>query len=131
MYAGQPYGFDSPFTGSEGWVARYGTQEVSQFKSAQMIADKWEISREEMEAFSLESHRRARAATDAGFFEREIIPFEGTGFDETIRNTSMEAMAGLEPLRPAVRSLRRYRAKPVMAHQRCSSFLRRRSSATT
>ena len=72
MYAGQPYGFDSPFTGSEGWVARYGTQEVSQFKSAQMIADKWEISREEMEAFSLESHRRARAATDAGFFEQKL-----------------------------------------------------------
>lgn len=100
MFAGQPYGFDSPFTGSEGWVARYGTQEVSQFKSAQMIADKWEISREEMEAFSLESHRRARAATDSGFFEREIIPFDGLGFDETIRNTSMEAMAGLEPLAP-------------------------------
>jgi acetyl-CoA C-acetyltransferase len=100
MFAGQPYGFDSPFTGSEGWVARYGTQEVSQFKSAQMIADKWGISREEMEAFSLESHRRARAATDSGYFEREIIPFDGLGFDETIRNTSMEAMAGLEPLAP-------------------------------
>ena len=100
MYAGQPYGFDSPFTGSEGWVARYGTQEVSQFKSAQMIADKWGISREEMEAFSLESHRRARAATDSGYFEREIIPFDRLGFDETIRNTSMEAMAGLEPLAP-------------------------------
>jgi acetyl-CoA C-acetyltransferase len=98
MVAGQAYGFDNPFTSSEGWVARYGTQSVSQFKSAQMIADKWEISREEMEAFSLESHRRARAATDAGYFEREIIPFEGLSADETIRNTSMEAMAGLEPL---------------------------------
>ena len=98
MYAGQPYGFDNPFTSSEGWVARYGTQEISQFKSAQMIADKWEISREEMEAFSLTSHQRARAATDAGYFDREIIPFDGLDFDETIRNTSMEAMAGLEPL---------------------------------
>ena len=65
-----------------------------------MIADKWEISREEMEAFSLTSHQRARAATDAGYFEREIIPFDGLDFDETIRNTSMEAMAGLEPLAP-------------------------------
>jgi acetyl-CoA C-acetyltransferase len=98
MVAGQAYGFDNPFTSSEGWVARYGTQSVSQFKSAQMIADKWEISRQEMEAFSLESHRRARAATDAGYFEREIIPYEGLNADETIRNTSMEAMAGLEPL---------------------------------
>jgi acetyl-CoA C-acetyltransferase len=61
MYAGQPYGFDNPFTSSEGWVARYGTQEISQFKSAQMIADKWNISREEMEAFSLRSHQRARS----------------------------------------------------------------------
>ena len=98
MYAGQPYGFDNPFTGSEGWVARYGTQDISQFKSAQMIADKWAISREQMEAFSLESHRRARSATDAGYFNKEIIPFDGLHFDETIRNTSMEAMAGLEPL---------------------------------
>ena len=98
MYAGQPYGFDNPFTSSEGWVARYGTQDISQFKSAQMIADKWAISREQMEAFSLESHRRARSATDAGYFNKEIIPFDGLHFDETIRNTSMEAMAGLEPL---------------------------------
>ena len=100
MVAGQHYGFNDPFSGSEGWVARYGTQLVSQFKSAQMIADKWEISREEMEAFSLESHRRARAATDAGHFEREIIPYDGLNYDETIRNTSMEAMADLEPLAP-------------------------------
>lgn len=100
MYAGQAYGFDDPFTSSEGWVARYGTQAISQFKSAQMIADKWQISREEMEAFSLESHRRARAATDAGWFQKEIVPFEGLDVDETIRNTSMEAMAGLEPLAP-------------------------------
>ena len=100
MVAGQHYGFNDPFSGSEGWVARYGTQLVSQFKSAQMIADKWEISREEMEAFSLESHHRARAATDAGHFEREIIPFDGLNYDETIRNTSMEAMADLEPLAP-------------------------------
>ena len=100
MVAGQHYGFNDPFSGSEGWVARYGTQLVSQFKSAQMIADKWEISREEMEAFSLESHRRARAATDAGHFDREIIPFDGLNYDETIRNTSMEAMADLEPLAP-------------------------------
>jgi acetyl-CoA C-acetyltransferase len=98
MYAGQSYGFDNPFTSSEGWVARYGTQDISQFKSAQMIADKWAISREQMEAFSLESHRRARSATDAGYFNKEIIPFDGLHFDETIRNTSMEAMADLEPL---------------------------------
>lgn len=98
MLAGQSLGFNDPFTGSEGWVKRYGKGLVTQFNSAQMIADKWSLSREAMEAFSLESHRRARAATDAGFFDREIVPMAGLSHDETIRDTSLEAMAGLEPL---------------------------------
>jgi len=98
MLAGQVLGFNDPFSGSEGWVDRYGDGLVTQFKSAQMIADKWQLSREAMEAFSLESHRRARAATDAGFFDREIVPMNGLAMDETIRDTSLEAMAGLEPL---------------------------------
>ncbi len=98
MLAGQSLGFNDPFTGSEGWVKRYGNGLVTQFNSAQMIADKWSLSREAMEAFSLESHRRARAATDAGFFDREIVPMAGLSHDETIRDTSLEAMAGLEPL---------------------------------
>ncbi|MGH9217587.1 MAG: beta-ketoacyl synthase N-terminal-like domain-containing protein, partial [Acidimicrobiales bacterium] len=42
MTTGQALGFDDPFTGSPGWVARYGTQEVSQFRSAEMIAEKWD-----------------------------------------------------------------------------------------
>src|SRR5579864_3838953 len=66
MLAGQQYGFEDPFTGSEGWVKRYGTQEVSQFRSAEMIAAKWDISRERMEEFALESHRRATTAIDEG-----------------------------------------------------------------
>jgi acetyl-CoA C-acetyltransferase len=98
MLAGQPLGFRDPFTGSEGWVKRYGDGLVTQFNSAQMIADKWSISREAMEAFSLESHQRARAATDAGYFEREIIPLNGLQADETIRDTSLDAMAELQPL---------------------------------
>lgn len=98
MLAGQALGFNDPFSGSEGWVDRYGDGLVTQFKSAQMIADKWQLSREAMEGFSLESHRRARAATDAGFFDREIVPMNGLAMDETIRDTSLEAMAGLEPL---------------------------------
>jgi len=98
MLAGQPLGFRDPFTGSEGWVKRYGDGLVTQFNSAQMIADKWSISREAMEAFSLESHQRARAATDAGYFEREIIPLNGLQTDETIRDTSLDAMAELQPL---------------------------------
>jgi len=98
MLAGQPLGFNDPFSGSEGWVARYGDGLVTQFRSAQMIADKWQLSREAMEAFSLESHRRARAATEAGFFAREILPYQGLTADETIRDTSLEAMAELQPL---------------------------------
>src|SRR5512141_764641 len=62
MLAGQPLGFDDPFRGSAGWLARYGDQEVSQFRSAEMIAEKWDISRDDMEAFAVESHERALRA---------------------------------------------------------------------
>ena len=62
MLAGQPYGFETPFNDSKGWVERYGTQEVSQFRSAEMIAEKWDISREDMEVFALESNERALRA---------------------------------------------------------------------
>ena len=98
MLAGQPLGFNDPFSGSDGWVSRYGDGLVTQFRSAQMIADKWQLSREAMEVFSLESHRRARTATDAGYFDREILPYQGLTADETIRDTSLEAMAQLQPL---------------------------------
>ena len=98
MLAGQALGLQDPFSGSEGWVSRYGDGLVTQFRSAQMIADKWQLSREAMEVFSLESHRRARAATDAGYFDREILPYQGLTADETIRDTSLEAMSQLQPL---------------------------------
>ena len=98
MLAAQPLGFDNPFSGSTGWNARYGDVPVSQFNSAQMIADKWNISREAMEAFALESHRRGIAATQAGYFEREIIALNGLTHDETMRETSLEKMAELDPL---------------------------------
>ena len=100
MLAGQPLGFNDPFTGSEGWRARYGDGLVTQFRSAQMIADKWSLSREMMEAFALESHQRAQVATQGGAFEREILPVNGLSADETIRDTTLEAMAELEPLAP-------------------------------
>jgi acetyl-CoA C-acetyltransferase len=99
MTVAQPMGFDDPFTGSEGWRARYGTQEVSQFRSAEMIAEKWNVSREDMEAFALESHRRAVTAIDEGRFEREILPYRDVGTDEgPRRDTSLERMASLPPL---------------------------------
>jgi acetyl-CoA C-acetyltransferase len=99
MTVAQPMGFDDPFTGSEGWRARYGTQEVSQFRGAEMIAEKWGISRGDMEAFALESHRRAVTAIDEGRFQREILPYRDITTDEgPRRDTSLERMATLPPL---------------------------------
>ncbi|MBN8838968.1 MAG: acetyl-CoA C-acetyltransferase [Sphingomonadales bacterium] len=100
MFAGQPYGFDSPFLGSAGWLARYGDEEVNQIKSAEIIADKWGISRAAMEAFAVESHARAQRATEAGWFKREIAALAGLDVDETIRPaTNMEGLAALKPVR--------------------------------
>ncbi|HRF88925.1 MAG TPA: beta-ketoacyl synthase N-terminal-like domain-containing protein, partial [Pseudomonadales bacterium] len=62
MTAAEPMGFKDPFSGSTGWVARYGAEPPTQFKSAQMIADKWNLSRKDLEIFSLESHTRALKA---------------------------------------------------------------------
>ena len=81
-------------------------QIVPQGISAEAIADEWGLSREELDAFSLESHRRAVAAIDEGRFEDEIVPVEVTnphvgalvGVDETPRReTSAEALASLSP----------------------------------
>ncbi len=58
-----------------GWLDRYGDQEVSQFRSAEMIAEKWDITRDDMEAFAVESHVRAIRARAEGRFEAEIAPF--------------------------------------------------------
>ena len=81
-------------------LARFGNQPVSQFYAAQKIADQWNISREEMEVFSLESHTRALKAIAEGRFNKEIIPLEGLEQDETPRQSSLEKMATLEPLEP-------------------------------
>lgn len=98
MTAAEPLGFSDPFSGSEGWVKRYGATPPSQFRSAQMIAEKWDISREALEAYSLESHRRALRAIEAGRFAREIVPLAGLQHDETPRQTSLAKMAELESL---------------------------------
>jgi acetyl-CoA C-acetyltransferase len=100
MLCAKPLGFTDPFSGSTGWKARFGDQPVSQFHGAQMIADKWQISREAMEVFALESHQRARRAQAEGRFDREIIECAGLSVDETVRDTTLEKMATLEPLAP-------------------------------
>ena len=98
MLAGQPYGFETPFQDSKGWVSRYGRQEVSQFRSAEMIADKWKISREDMEVFALESNERALRAIAEGRFAREIVPLGDFAADETPRESSLAKMATLKTL---------------------------------
>jgi acetyl-CoA C-acetyltransferase len=99
MRAGQALGFADPFSGSVGWRERYGDQEISQFRAAELIAEKWDISREEMERFALESHRRAIQAIDEGRFQREIEPYLGVDTDEgPRRDTTLEKMATLKTL---------------------------------
>ena len=105
MLVADQYGFTTPFAESPGWNARYGDVEVSQFNSAEMIAEKWDISREDMEQFALNSHNRAKTAIAEGRFANEIAPVtlaDGTVFstDECPRETSLEKMAALEPLAP-------------------------------
>lgn len=96
MYAGEPYGFSNPFNTSPGWVARYGDGLLNQINSAEMIATKWGLSREEMEAFAVASHQRAQAAWDNGWFDAEVAPMTELEKDETIRpQTNMEGLAGL------------------------------------
>ena len=100
MFAGKNYGFESPFLSSPGWLARYGDEEIDQIKSAEMIAMKWNISREAMEMFALTSHQRAQNAIDNGWFEREISPVGDFVRDETVRpGSTLEGLAALKPVR--------------------------------
>jgi acetyl-CoA C-acetyltransferase len=91
-------GMPLPF--GQGWKDRYGDQEISQFRGAQLVCEKWGISRRQLEEFALESHHRAVRAIDEGRFEREIAPVDGVSVDEgPRRDTSLEKMAALAPLR--------------------------------
>ena len=104
MTVGQPLGFPDPFSGSTGWLERFGTQEVSQFRGAEMIAEKWDITREDMERFALASHQRAGRATADKRFANEIAPLAGVERDEGPRpDTSLEKMAKLPTLLPGGR----------------------------
>jgi acetyl-CoA C-acetyltransferase len=99
MIAGQQFGFTDPFTGSEGWRRRYGDVPVSQFRSAEMIARKWGLTRLDMERFALRSHQRAAAAIAAGQFGRELVPYGEVTTDTCPRpGTSLEKMAALAAL---------------------------------
>nr|WP_042186140.1 acetyl-CoA C-acetyltransferase [Kibdelosporangium sp. MJ126-NF4]CEL17111.1 3-ketoacyl-CoA thiolase @ Acetyl-CoA acetyltransferase [Kibdelosporangium sp. MJ126-NF4] len=101
MVVGEQFGFPTPTHGSQGWEHRYGAEEINQFRSADMIATRWELSRFEMEEFAIASHRKAVAAQESGRFAREIVPLDGFEHDEgPRRDTSLAKMAKLSPLRP-------------------------------
>ncbi len=83
-----------------GWRDRYGDQEISQFRGAQLVCEKWGLKRHQLEEFALESHQRAVRAIDEGRFAREITPVGAVTTDEgPRRGTSLEKMAELKPLR--------------------------------
>jgi acetyl-CoA C-acetyltransferase len=98
MLVADQFGMSDPFSGSKGWVERFGTQEVSQFRSAEMIAEKWDISRDDMEAFAVESHERAIRARAEGRFDTQIFECNGLAFDEGPREPNWEKIRSLKPL---------------------------------
>ncbi|MFN8102882.1 MAG: acetyl-CoA C-acyltransferase [Acidimicrobiia bacterium] len=102
--AGHKAGFGVPY--GKGMKARYPGQRFDQFRGAEMIADRWGLDRDTLDAFGLQSQQRAAAAAEAGKFEAEITPLEvdtdgvvtTVARDEGIRATSPEALAGLNPV---------------------------------
>ena len=98
---GQPYG-------GKGTSERYPGVQFSQFTGAEMMAKRWDMSREELDAFALSSHHKAVNATEGGYFDREIVPVEGdlpngekemVTVDEGIRfDASSESLSGLNAL---------------------------------
>ncbi|MER8161713.1 acetyl-CoA C-acetyltransferase [Streptomyces sp. NPDC094472] len=98
MTVGERAGMGSPYAG-DGWREHFGDQEVSQFRGAELIAEKWGVSRADMEEFALTSHQRALAAQADGAFDDEITPAFGLTADEGPRaDTTLEKMAGLKTL---------------------------------
>ena len=104
---GYDAGHGLPFD-SEGMKERYPGVFFSQFTGAELVADKWNLSREDLDKFALESHEKAAYATESKYFDREILPVEGKNAeglndlvmqDEGIRfDASLDKLAGLNPV---------------------------------
>ncbi|MFB7654402.1 MULTISPECIES: thiolase family protein [unclassified Streptomyces] len=95
MWSNVPAGTD-PF--GPGVAARYPEGLVPQGISAELIAAKWSLSRERMDAFAVSSHRKAAAAWESGRFDAEIAPLDGVSRDECVRPaSSVQVLAGLRP----------------------------------
>jgi acetyl-CoA C-acetyltransferase len=94
---GRDNGLGDPFAG-EGFHHGY-PDEPSQFRGAQMIAERWHLERSRLEEFALESHQRAARAWAEGRFDAEVAPVNGVARDEGFRaDTTLEKMAQLKPL---------------------------------
>jgi acetyl-CoA C-acetyltransferase len=96
---GQEEGFN-PYNSSPGWNTIYGGGDVSQFVGAEMMVQKWDLSREEMEAFAVESHERALRAQAEGRFDNEIVPIDGVERDEGPREPNLDKIRSLPTLTP-------------------------------
>ena len=104
---GYDAGHGLPFD-SEGMKERYPGVFFSQFTGAELVADKWNLSREDLDKFALESHQKAAHATESKYFDQEILPVEGRNSegmkdlvmaDEGIRfDASLDKLAGLNPV---------------------------------
>ncbi|WP_449062931.1 acetyl-CoA C-acetyltransferase [Planomonospora algeriensis] len=89
-----------PFPFGDGWVERYGKQEISQFRGAELMCEKWDLSREELDRYAYESHQRAAKAVANGYFKDQIAPINGVEDDEGPRpDSTLEKLAGLKTLR--------------------------------
>lgn len=101
-YVGKELGLPKPFD-VDGWQQRYGDQEISQFRGAELMCEKWGISRDEMEAFAVTSHERALTAIAEGRFENEIVELNGITRDEGPREPNLEKIRSLQPVSPGGR----------------------------
>jgi acetyl-CoA C-acetyltransferase len=91
--------FGDPYA-AQGWVERFGGEEISQFRGAEIMAERWAITRDEMEEMALESHLRTERAWQEGRFDAEVVPYGDVVRDEGVRpDTTLEKMASLKPVR--------------------------------
>lgn len=96
--AAKDFGFPDPYHGSKLWAARYAGEEISQFRGAEMMAQRWGFTREQLEDFAVTSHERALTAQAQGYFDREILAMDELAVDEGPRTPDRAKMASLAPI---------------------------------
>ena len=89
-----------PFPFGDKWGERYGRQEISQFRGAELMCEKWGLKRDELERFAFESHQRAAKAIANGYFKDQIAPVNDVQDDEGPRpDSTLEKLASLKTLK--------------------------------